>query len=761
MDTMMPKMMPKMKKEDYDFKELKKEGILGLMNKADIDENIKAKIINSIMDINVDEVYNFFIQKNTMNTETINASDDNKVGFSLDLDPSIYIKIKTSDKDILNFIMNRRLDNNYEFAQSENEIEYEKNLDNMRRFIRYNSHETLGITIYDAHNDQAIVKKYKDKDGNSIPIKTGLLYKCHCGSYDLADECEILMLFNSNGTYSSSRILNIKCASCGEMSDMSKVTTVGKNMNNVKGVVSRYIFNELDEKDKITIANVEYITSFFGDKYSTKRVSNKIVFNAKTGRTYLLPKYDLSTKKRIGGIKQISYVFNSIDTFKVKLEDVIAIGTSLEKYIADNNIANKKAIIPFKAYFKEAVEKSCYFYKSTKDDAFKAIDDILEGKEISEKMYDLIDKCIYHNNRFSILIMYNQNPYIPYGIYNDLAYANKYVHYDSGETSKLPSKARNMKKIREMNLVKNFNTVFDVKTKSERKYINNAAQKLTAYGNLMSIKKVLNNTDNINKILESNIVLYKNMYISDLINNFGETAVVNAILKKDVSLSEEDRDIFTFFRSTAYDFYYDTIRNYKKIKNVFPDYKFPCKRLRLKELHDKIAKDANKIKMNEVRYTYQEELMNAFDNKSINNITFKVALSNRRLVDIGSKMGICVGGYTDRVESGSLFIVYMEKDDEYIGCLEISHDGYLHQAKAKYNRMLEDEKLKALKEYCKMTNLTVDTSDVPSQYKVTSKGEINSALGKKNIKIQSEMIVEDYNVLFSEEEYNVPCVEEI
>ena len=270
----------------------------------------------------------------------------------------------------------------------------------------------------------------------------------------------------------------------------------------------------------------------------------------------------------------------------------------------------------------------------------------------------------------------------------------------------------------------------------------------------------------------ASMTIAPNPYLNKLIEVFGETTVTNALTKDIVKHNNRVKNEYgpkpLFFKNSDLEnynrrndiLYKDTIRNYCDIVTVYPDYKLPCDRLRLKDLHDKIAKDASKIKNKEKVYTYEEKFMNMYDNKIIEDITFKVALSNHKLVEIGSQMGICVGGYWDRVERGELFIVSMEREDKYIGCLEISKNGILHQAKAKYNYRLDDKELELLKEYCLMTNIGIDTCDVVDKYKVNRDSSKESVIYKNAIKITIGG-KEDIEKILSEETEEIDEIEDI
>jgi hypothetical protein len=253
------------------------------------------------------------------------------------------------------------------------------------------------------------------------------------------------------------------------------------------------------------------------------------------------------------------------------------------------------------------------------------------------------------------------------------------------------------------------------------------------------VKKLFKNKDNINKFLNAydrqHIDIYSNAYLDKLVESFGETNVANALTKEDKIEQKPMTPFSSYSRRRNFYLYRDTIRNYEDIISVIPDYKLPVNRLRLKDLHDKISKDATKIKKAEKIYTYEDKFLDMYDNKVIDDITFTVAKSNHELTAIGSQMNICVGGYWSRVETGELFIVSMSKNNKYIGCLEISKDAKLHQAKATCNRMLADDELKALKKYSLDTNLKTSTNDVPDKYKVDSSKDKNSVKYNKAIKL--------------------------
>ena len=388
------------------------------------------------------------------------------------------------------------------------------------------------------------------------------------------------------------------------------------------------------------------------------------------------------------------------------------------------------------------------------------------------------------SDALSVLFFYNQNPYMKCKDALDIArIRNFHYYYGIVGGKNFPTKARNINRIRNTNLIKELNEIIGIKSKLERKFINDSERKLSAYDYVHNLNSAIKNQDNRNKFLNieyecstrnrsnsfASMKVVPNPYLSKLIEVFGETTVTNALTKDIVRHNNKVKNKYgpELLQISSVDdykirndvWYKDTIRNYCDIIAVYPDYKLPCDRLRLKDLHDKIAKDANKIRHKEKVYTYEEKFMNMYDNKVIEDVTFKVALSNHKLADIGSQMGICVGGYWDRVERGELFIVYMKREDKYIGCLEISKNGILHQAKAKYNCRLDDKELELLKEYCLMTNIGIDTCDVVDKYKVNRDSSKESVIYKNAIKITIAG-KEDIEKVLSEEIEEIEEIEE-
>jgi hypothetical protein len=710
------------------------------------------------------------------NINKLTASIDNKVFLSDDYRCFTILEL---DYDMINILVENNFIDNKDYIHSPRSSEEIITINRGKNFIRYNKYDKLGKSSFDHEEKKLIVKNYKNKDGEYIKIKKGALYKCDCGCYNPLKKAKVLMSASPNVYASSLKetcdpvcsineifFVEVTCSGCNESFDSTEVSYLGQATNDSR-VISMNLFNDLEKNGKIVIGNVTNNKTFFGDMYKSQNISNKIVFNVETGRSYCLAKYDIKQRKRIGSIKQlgqkISYTIEKEN--RISLYNTIVIGNEIEKFLKNKNDFNKKAVIPFNEYLLEAYKHLNYGMLSSRIEIkdLKEILSITNLDDLQSRLKNMLSFYLSYLQRLNILVFYNQNPYIHYKEYGVAASLRSYEYSNSEDFRKLPNKFRNLKKLRDPGIMKKVNELFGVKTKREKAFLKNNHRLLSSYMTIYESKKMFKNQDNVNKILDANalsfneerynqylsIEITENEYLKALIKNFGETTVVNALTKGVVEhnnkMQKKDDNIpslLTFKIRTSHNntlnerYYYDTIYNYKKIIDIYPEYELPCSRLRLKDLHDKIASDANKIKQQKIAYEYEEDFMQMYDNKVIDDITFKVALSNTKLVDIGSKMNICVGGYAHSVQSGDIFIVSMEKDSKFIGCLEITKTGVLRQAKGCRNCMLTEDKQIALNKYCLMTNLTVDTRDVYEDFMVKSDSSKEKVVYQKAIKIQ-------------------------
>lgn len=180
----------------------------------------------------------------------------------------------------------------------------------------------------------------------------------------------------------------------------------------------------------------------------------------------------------------------------------------------------------------------------------------------------------------------------------------------------------------------------------------------------------------------------------------------------------------------------DTFRSFIRIKehedgkDYMPDF-----RLDIKSLHDRVSSDERKFRTRNRTIEYKEEQLNV--NGTFNGLHFALAKDTHELIEVGSTMGICVGGYGNRAIDHSCYIVVAKNNNgEPIICIEIEDNFMLlKQTKLKYNaRPIEgSEQYKAILEWCHHANM------IPMNY------EINSYNTTKQFILDHKDLVNNYN----------------
>ena len=100
-----------------------------------------------------------------------------------------------------------------------------------------------------------------------------------------------------------------------------------------------------------------------------------------------------------------------------------------------------------------------------------------------------------------------------------------------------------------------------------------------------------------------------------------------------------------------------------------------------------------------------------------------IARNRAILTNIGSAMGICVGGYGGQVESGRCRIAYIKENGMYKVCIELQgrknkdteeYQYTIVQAKLQYNGLCVTEEVyfNKVKEWAERNNIEIDTNDM-------------------------------------------------
>ncbi len=441
-------------------------------------------------------------------------------------------------------------------------------------------------------------------------------------------------------------------------------------------VMSENIFYD---EDKITLSSIVMSRIATRNGLITKQINKRIVMNIKTGRTYRLNDFDLTTKKKTN-MKHVPFIslsawnmrYSDMSNVKITEEDMYKIGEAIEKSV--------EGAIPFKKYAKDLI------YKNS-------------------------------NSKLRVLVAYNTNPFVSFNILNNMYIIKEDAKLTLNDCNKFFNKKLNCKILRNKDVEKDI-VKFLTSEGLSKKFVNfkiNGATENSFVQDKRSFDRLLNiptlqDKNNKWKLVEA---YFKHDYsyhslegffntniCKELIAAHKENNVVNAVIKI--------KDTYELgSMSRAYDY----------IKEAMPNYELP-KRLRLKEIFEIVNSDYKKLRNKAFEYCYDETIGKLL-NQEIDGYKFTLATNSEELIDVGSKMGICVGSYTENVANKDCMIVYVTEDDKYVGCIEVKPDGRITQVKAQHNKMFEGDLLTAFSKYADMTKLcTGDCYDLTFDYKV-------------------------------------------
>jgi hypothetical protein len=104
----------------------------------------------------------------------------------------------------------------------------------------------------------------------------------------------------------------------------------------------------------------------------------------------------------------------------------------------------------------------------------------------------------------------------------------------------------------------------------------------------------------------------------------------------------------------------------------------------IRKLHDNLSIDQRKIKVPNKRIRYSE-IERTWEKKIDKEKEFILAPDTHYLVEVGSKMNICVGSYADFALSKRCDIIVLKENEEPVVCIELRGDKLI-QAKMKHNK---------------------------------------------------------------------------
>lgn len=183
------------------------------------------------------------------------------------------------------------------------------------------------------------------------------------------------------------------------------------------------------------------------------------------------------------------------------------------------------------------------------------------------------------------------------------------------------------------------------------------------------------------------------LFLEDAIKAVGEKTIVRKII-----------------RVNDYRCFFDSVAMYQDIKKVFPNYECDFKDS-IQEIHDQLVVDHYKAQQKNVPIEYEKkeyELEGEYGG-----IRFVLPKETADLVAVGAKMHICVGSYAQRVLNGYCRIVVGYKEDEPVVCIELTnYNRDIVQAKMKYNHYPEGDVYNSVMAWAKDKNLNIETYDL-------------------------------------------------
>lgn len=224
-----------------------------------------------------------------------------------------------------------------------------------------------------------------------------------------------------------------------------------------------------------------------------------------------------------------------------------------------------------------------------------------------------------------------------------------------------------------------------------------------------NVVKLSTENDSIFDILNSKIDDFN--IVKDLVDIFKDDSIIEHKLCRE--------DIFI-----------DTFNMYKELKKCYlgkesifdkdllsqtryKTYDELIKRLKVsnfQQMHNTLSIISNKAIKADIEFTYEPEINFLKENNS----TYKAIIpeNSNELKYIGQVMNICVGSYSPYVDKGNIVIVYIEKDEKPIICLELKRDmKTIVQAKCYDNELPVAETYYILQDYVLKKGLKIKTED--------------------------------------------------
>lgn len=142
----------------------------------------------------------------------------------------------------------------------------------------------------------------------------------------------------------------------------------------------------------------------------------------------------------------------------------------------------------------------------------------------------------------------------------------------------------------------------------------------------------------------------------------------------------------------------DVVRLYNGFEKHAPEYEVDFSK-GIRELHSTLSRDYCKIRKKNKNIPQNKKLKEVFKNAQFKDIEYKLAKDTHELIDVGSKMEICVGSYGQSAVNKNCYIVVGYEGETPVTCMEFrktenKDSGFNFdaiQVKKKYNRRADKE----------------------------------------------------------------------
>lgn len=239
----------------------------------------------------------------------------------------------------------------------------------------------------------------------------------------------------------------------------------------------------------------------------------------------------------------------------------------------------------------------------------------------------------------------------------------------------------------------------------------------------VKIFDLIEDVNNLNLVIEKTVQIprasakYKDFYYNFRKNNT-EKRFINQI----INLSNNRYYI------------HDTADLFNMIKQKVRNYNIDYSRT-LKDIHDILSRDYNKLKHNNEKIKPCKQLVNMFKGVKINDITYKMPSETDQLISIGAFMDICVGGYGKKAVNKECYIVVgYNSEDKPVTCIEFRKefgDFHLCQVKKRNNYTAKDSEANELIKLFKENGIKISTSDLDeNRYKKLEESQ-SEIIGKR------------------------------